>query len=135
MIDIEITSREIDTNSTTVITDTENRILYESNGSGYDVFVAFSASSVCTVDLSIEDDFEDYGTYSVERLTNPNNTIPNLYALHLTLDNYTYFPGDDEPSSRDINFGIGVHTCNFGYGDSEFSISQSGCPMCHVTFN
>lgn len=122
-----IPREEIEVNDKTVITDTQNLLHTESDYySGCDTYIAFSASSVCEVEVSVPDaDFDSYGRYTVERLTNEQNTIPNLYALHVWLNKYEYAQG--EPQSRIVGFGLKVTECNGDSGGTAFEINQTGC--------
>ena len=96
------------------------------------VYVPFSATSLCSVELQFSSAYTGWVTCYLEKLTNPQN-VNNLYALHFSIQKYRYFPG--QPSSRSMAFDVTAATCNIFTEESSFSIIQSGCAVCEVTFD
>lgn len=90
------------------------------------VYVPFSATSLCSVELQFSSAYTGWVTCYLEKLTNPQN-VNNLYALRFSIQKYLYFPG--QPSSRSMAFDVTAATCNIFTEESSFSIVQSGCEI------
>lgn len=96
------------------------------------VYVPFSATSLCSVELQFPAVYTGWGACYLEKLTNPQN-VDNLYALHFSVQKYLYLP--EQPSARSVTFDVTASTCNVFTEESSFSIVQSGCAICEVTFD
>ena len=130
MIDIEITSSDIVTDSTTIITNVgEPKIV--TGTSRADIYIGISTNALCKINLSLQDDyFSSGGTCQVERLASQQN----MYALYLSIPNYYYSSGQAE--FRTWNFAMTATTCDSGIEKTtEFSIKQLGCSStCTITW-
>lgn len=112
----------IEPNNTTVINDVETPYA-EKIGDIIHLYIGISASSLCVVRLSYNDDYDTYGTCSLEQLTRQQN----MYAIHLSMPEFT-----DQHSSLDFRlstFAVSATTCGSGaYKTTDFTIKQWLCP-------
>lgn len=120
MIEKRLTREDITVNNATVI-DPERNPLTIDDGEKLHVYIGISATSICSVRLRLDDNFLDYGTYKLERLSKQEN----MYALHLLLDEYIYYP--EEPEYRESNLLLTAYTCGILSSKGEFTINQKGC--------
>lgn len=127
------TPSDIVINPSTVVPSQDIQTPLTSRVSGVtNVYVPFSASSLCSVELQFSSAYTGWVTCYLEKLTNPQN-VDDLYALHFSIQKYLYLPG--QPSSRSMAFDVTAATCNIFTEESSFSIIQSGCAICEVTFD
>ena len=90
------------------------------------VYIPFSATSLCSVELQFPSAYTGWVACYLEKLTNPQN-VNNLYALRFSIQKYRYLPG--RPSSRSMAFDVTAATCNIFTEESSFSIVQNGCEI------
>lgn len=111
----------IEPNNTTVINDVETPYV-EKIGDILHFYIGISASSLCFVRLSCNDDYDTYGTCSLEQLTRQQN----MYAIHLSMPEFT-----DQHSSLDFRlseFHASATTCVEELSKStDFTIKQWMC--------
>ena len=111
----------IEPNSTTVINDVETPYV-EKIGDILHFYIGIRASSLCLVRLSCNDDYDTYGTCSLEQLTRQQN----MYAIHLSMSEFT-----DQHSSLDFRlstFAVSATTCVEELSKSTyFTIKQWMC--------
>lgn len=131
-----INKNDITENGDIIIDNTEPKYVHDNDSGKCSVYMPFTATSVCSAVLTVTypgTEFENFGEFELQKLTNTANAH-NLYAIRVNLDDYNRF-SYDEQDSRTIIFKAKVCTCNNICNESILSIEQEGCMACKVIFN
>ena len=122
----QIQNNEFEENRDLVFTQQQEDQYTVDNGDTINVYVLFSATTVCSVAVSYADEYRACATPKIVRLTNERNP-QNLYALQMTLDK-------ENETERRIQVKTTINGCSGVVSKTIISlITQKTCE-CAVTY-